>query len=74
MKAGIYQGKWDIEKIITHEYSLDQLAEAIEMAGTRNLCIVYVDDENHTVCQEILLTIPRMKNILKLVSLKLNSV
>lgn len=44
------------------------------MAGTRNLCIVDVDDENHTVCQEILLTIPRMKNILKLVSLKLNSV
>lgn len=26
-------GKWDIEKIITHEYSLDQIEDAIKMAG-----------------------------------------
>lgn len=26
-------GKWDIETIITHEYSLDQIEDAIKMAG-----------------------------------------
>lgn len=26
-------GKWDIEKIITNEYSLDQIEDAIKMAG-----------------------------------------
>jgi threonine dehydrogenase-like Zn-dependent dehydrogenase len=26
-------GKWDIEKLITHEYPWDELEEAIQMAG-----------------------------------------
>lgn len=29
-------GKWDIEKIITHEYSLEQIEDAIKMAGNAN--------------------------------------
>ena len=40
--AIIESGKWDIEKIITHEYSLDQMEDAIKMAGNADEALIVV--------------------------------